>query len=95
MTAAIKDTTVLDLVYHRHNRRAVYRYDWRNPYPTARDSWISLDFTLFVILITIVITIAITIAVVTKLIITTMRQMLEFCQRARHIRNEIHHCQNL
>ena len=46
------------LVYH-HNRRAVYRHDWRNPYPTARDSWISLDFTLFVILITIVITIVI------------------------------------
>ena len=58
------------LLYHGHNRRVVYRHDWHNPYPTARDSWISLDFTLFVILITIVITIVI----VPKLIISKMRQ---------------------
>ena len=37
-SAAMKDTTVY--MIYRHNEG-----DWRNPYPTAGDSWISLGFT--------------------------------------------------
>ena len=54
-TVSTQSKTQFCVLVNHHNRRVVYHHDQRNPYPTGGESWISLDFTCFSIIIVVIV----------------------------------------